>query len=60
VEALMGWYSRADVRLRWFTMEDTHDRPVGHFGFFRIEHKQTLWPQISDWLIREQEPDMSP
>lgn len=60
VEALVSWYTRADVRLRWFTMEDTHDRPVGHFGFFRTEHKQTLWPQISDWLIREHDPDMSP
>ncbi len=53
VETLMTWYARADVRLRWFTMEDTHDKPIGHKGFFKPEHRDTLWPQISDWLVRE-------
>lgn len=61
VEALMAWYSRADVRLRWFTMEDTHDTPIGHSGFFKPEHSETLWPQISDWLVREAiSPDSPP
>ncbi|MGI9401313.1 MAG: hypothetical protein ACR2O0_08675, partial [Rhizobiaceae bacterium] len=53
VEALMAWYYRADVRLRWFTLEDTHGISIGHSGFFKPEHKETLWPQISDWLVRE-------
>jgi predicted alpha/beta hydrolase len=51
VEALTRWYSRAEIRLRWFSQEEQHD-PVGHFGFFRTDHNETLWPQIADWLVR--------
>ncbi|GIL00791.1 MAG: alpha/beta hydrolase [Alphaproteobacteria bacterium] len=49
--ALMEWYSHADIKLKWFTEQDAHG-PVGHFGFFRPEHKETLWPQIADWLTQ--------
>lgn len=24
---------------------------IGHFGFFRSEHKAALWPLVSDWLL---------
>lgn len=49
-EAMMAWYGRADAKLRWFTRTEV-GRPVGHFGFFRREHRDGLWPQICDWLI---------
>lgn len=49
--ALMGWYSRADIKLKWFTREDAHG-PIGHFGFFRPDHRETLWPQVADWLTQ--------
>jgi predicted alpha/beta hydrolase len=51
VEALVSWYSRADIRIRWFTVEEAGG-PVGHFGFFRPDNKNSLWPHIADWLIR--------
>ena len=25
---------------------------VGHAGFFRKEHKNTLWPRLTDWLLQ--------
>jgi predicted alpha/beta hydrolase len=50
VEALAGWYSNAAVRIHWFG-KDELARPVGHMGFFRPEHRQTLWPQLADWLL---------
>jgi predicted alpha/beta hydrolase len=50
VADLMAWYSNADIRLRWFSREESGGE-VGHFGFFRPEHRETLWPQISDWLV---------
>jgi predicted alpha/beta hydrolase len=49
--AMMEWYSHADVKLKWFTQEDAHG-PVGHLGFFRPNHGETLWPQIVDWLTQ--------
>jgi predicted alpha/beta hydrolase len=51
IEALVSWYSRADIRLRWFTVEEAGG-PVGHLGFFRPDHKGILWPHMADWLIR--------
>jgi len=51
VEALMAWYARAEIRLRWFTPEEAGG-PVGHFGFFRQAHRETLWPPIADWLTQ--------
>lgn len=47
---LMSWYSNADIRLRWFGREEAGGE-VGHFGFFRPDHRDTLWPQIADWLV---------
>lgn len=49
IEALVTWYSRADIRIRWFNEEEAGG-PVGHFGFFKPDHSETLWPQIADWL----------
>lgn len=51
VEAMMRWYSRANAQLRWFDKREAGGK-VGHFGFFRPDHRETLWPQIADWLIR--------
>ena len=25
---------------------------IGHFGFFRPEHRDTLWHDASEWLAR--------
>jgi predicted alpha/beta hydrolase len=51
IEALVSWYEYADIKIRWFTQKEA-GRPVGHFGFFRPEQSEVLWPQIADWLIR--------
>jgi predicted alpha/beta hydrolase len=51
VEALAGWYCNAAIRIHWFG-EDELKRPVGHLGFFRPEHRETLWPQLADWLLQ--------
>ncbi len=26
---------------------------LGHSGFFRVEHKRTLWPRLTGWLTRQ-------
>jgi predicted alpha/beta hydrolase len=50
VEALAGWYRNAAVRIHWFGTDELK-RPVGHIGFFRPEHRETLWPQLADWIL---------
>ena len=51
VEALMSWYANVDIKLKWFTPQEAGG-PIGHFGFFKPEHADILWPQIADWLVR--------
>ncbi|MCU0790887.1 MAG: alpha/beta hydrolase [Nitratireductor sp.] len=51
VEALVAWYSNAAIRIHWYG-EDDLQRPVGHLGFFRPDHRDTLWPQLADWLLQ--------
>ena len=51
VDAMMGWYHRAGIRLKWFTPEEA-GAPIGHFGFFRRQHREILWPAVGDWLVR--------
>ena len=50
--ALVSWYENAPVKTRWYSSEEC-GAPVGHFGFFRENHRETLWPQVADWLVRE-------
>ena len=51
VEAMVAWYSNAQIRLHWFNQRDL-DKPVGHLGFFSSVHRHTLWPQLADWLLQ--------
>ncbi len=51
VAALVSWYPNAQIRLHWFGPGDLQ-KPVGHMGFFRSEHRETLWPQLADWLLQ--------
>lgn len=33
---------------------DTGATTIGHFGFFRLEHRDTLWKNAADWLLASQ------
>lgn len=33
---------------------DTGTTAIGHFGFFRPEHRDTLWKNAADWLLASQ------
>ena len=52
VEAMVAWYRNADIRIRWFEDRELPSE-IGHFGFFRAAFRETLWPQLADWLIRD-------
>ena len=47
-----------EIRLRigdWrIRLADSGARRIGHHGFFRSEHRDTLWPAAAEWLDRGQ------
>lgn len=50
---LLGSYFTAASCERWqIDPTDTTTGRVGHAGFFRREHKDTLWPRLADWLLQ--------
>ncbi|MBX8574830.1 serine aminopeptidase domain-containing protein [Pseudomonas cichorii] len=38
------------VERRQFAPADSHGSPIGHLGFFRQQHADTLWPVVTRWL----------
>lgn len=48
VDAITDHLSNADVQRR--TLEPVGGAAIGHMGFFRRAHRDTLWPSVSEWL----------
>lgn len=42
---LINLYANADRRVETITPADVHVRRIGHFGFFRDQFRQSLWPR---------------
>jgi predicted alpha/beta hydrolase len=53
VEALGGFYSSADLERLVIQPADAGHKRVGHFGFFRRTHRDTLWVQARGWLVQK-------
>jgi predicted alpha/beta hydrolase len=49
-ENLRRLYVNATWRTRALAPADAGGAPIGHFGFFRSRHRETLWPQVAAWL----------
>lgn len=41
--SIHGFYTKAALRLRRFSSQDTGGQTIGHFGFFRPKFKESLW-----------------
>ncbi|MEA3192366.1 MAG: hypothetical protein QOD26_699 [Betaproteobacteria bacterium] len=52
VHALMKLYPQAKSEVRSMAPADLGVRKVGHFGFFREQFRDTLWPEAREWLGR--------
>ncbi|MFC4310733.1 alpha/beta fold hydrolase [Steroidobacter flavus] len=50
IKSLHGLYANAPVEYRRITPRDVGARHIGHFGFFRPQFEQTLWPLVPQWL----------
>lgn len=50
---LLGSYFTGAPRERWQIDPSATTGRVGHAGFFREKHRDTLWPRLTDWLLRQ-------
>ncbi len=49
----LGSYFTGTSYERWqIAPSTTTSGRVGHAGFFRKEHRDTLWPRLTDWLLQ--------
>ena len=54
---LLGSYFTSAPCERWqIDPTDTTTGRVGHTGFFRKEHRNTLWPRLANWLLQRAKP----
>lgn len=50
IDLLVSGFSSADSERRHVHPRDVGARKIGHFGYFRPEHRETLWKDAADWL----------
>jgi predicted alpha/beta hydrolase len=53
VELLCAGYSAASPEILTIAPADVGVARIGHFGFFRAEHRDTLWRGAAEWLEAE-------
>lgn len=51
VAHLMKHYSNARIEERWIAPQDAGVDRIGHLGFFRPRFRDSLWPDVIDWLV---------
>lgn len=54
IDQLHGFYRAANIERRHVAPKDIGLRRVGHFGFFKPQYRESLWPLAIDWLARQQ------
>ena len=52
VKKLLELYPNSPAELRHMAPADLGVRRIGHFGFFREQFRDTLWPEAREWLER--------
>ena len=50
IRSLHGLYTGAPIEYRRIAPRDVGAQRIGHFGFFRPQFEQTLWPLVPQWL----------
>ncbi len=47
-DKLLSAYPNTDIQRRWVATRATG--PIGHMGFFKNKHKESLWQECVEWL----------
>jgi predicted alpha/beta hydrolase len=51
IDQMHEFYSNAKIERRHLDPKDIGARRIGHFGFFRMEFRDSLWSQTLRWLL---------
>lgn len=51
IRSLHALYANAPVAYRRIGPGEVGVHRIGHFGFFRAQFEQTLWPLVPQWLL---------
>lgn len=57
VHEFVKHYRSAELTQIWVSPDDSNGQPIGHLGFFRSRHRETLWPIAGDWLLAGKMPE---
>ena len=55
VEMLCSGFTAVEPEIIDILPKDNNAGQIGHFGFFRPQHRTTLWRKAGDWLMAEEE-----
>ena len=53
VELLCSGFTATQPEIVSITPASAGTKAIGHFGFFRPEHRDTLWRDAADWLLAD-------
>lgn len=53
IDLMSGHLGGCQVERRQYGPAHSLGQPIGHLGFFRDRHADTLWPAISQWLAQQ-------
>lgn len=53
ITRLMEPVKNAKVERREIQRMDFGNHAIGHMGFFRSRYRETLWPKVGNWLLRQ-------
>ncbi|MEZ5811118.1 MAG: hypothetical protein R3D45_06840 [Rhizobiaceae bacterium] len=57
VHEFVKHYRAAELTQIWVSPDDSNGQPIGHLGFFRSRHRDTLWPIAGGWLLNGKLPE---
>lgn len=50
VDLMADYFTGTSVERRWRGPADSGGTAIGHLGYFRRQHQDTLWPEVFEWL----------
>lgn len=60
VDLLCSGFTSIEPQIIDIVPKENDAGQIGHFGFFRPQHRKTLWRKAGDWLFDEAEVDVEP
>lgn len=60
VDLLCSGFTSIEPQIVDIVPKENDAGQIGHFGFFRPQHRKTLWRKAGDWLFDEAEIDPAP